>query len=105
MLYLYVRNNDSADMRPLYFVPDRFSTLLSDTGSGGGVYFSVSPVESVDLPMRILCGRACVLLAGGMSCEQIYRVLQIEDVSYFENCFKSYNGISSEEYRSWALSL
>jgi hypothetical protein len=92
-------------MRPLYFVPDRFSQLLSDTGSGGGVYFSLSPIESEDLPMRILCGRACVLLAGGMSCEQIYAALQIENILYFEKCFRSYNGISPEDYRSWVLSV
>lgn len=55
--------------------------------------------------MRILCGRACVLLAGGMTCDQAYLVLKIENISYFESRFREYNGTSPEEYRSWAVSL
>ena len=103
LLYLLPGNNDSADMRPLYFVPERFSPLLSDAAGRGGVYFSLSPHEDEDLPLRLLCGRACVLLAGGLSCDHIYRVLQIGDIPYFNNCFRSYNSMSLEEYQSWAL--
>jgi len=91
-------------MRPLYFVPDRISPLLSDAGNGP-VYFSTAPYESEDLSLRILCGRACILLARGMDWAALCRTMQIEDIDYFESCFKEYNGLSPDEYRRWALSL
>lgn len=96
--------NDSADMRPPYFVPDRFSPLLSDA-QGGSVYFSMTPYESEDLYLRILCGRACVLLARGMPFEEVYKCLKIEDIPYFEQCFVQYNGINPHEYSLWVRSL
>ncbi|MDC7234493.1 MAG: hypothetical protein PQJ58_14770 [Spirochaetales bacterium] len=89
-------------MRPLYIVPDNCSSALN-TSEGKGVYFSVHVPE--DLPLRILCGRACVLLSRGMNPEEVYRVLGIEDVSRFEDCFTAYNGMGCREYGQWAESL
>lgn len=103
MLHFLTPCNDSGPMRPPYFVPESYSALLSE--AVGGEFFSLSPMDREDLPLRVLCGRACRLLARGMESDELYRRLNITDIPYFEDCFRSYTGLSSGEYRSWALNL
>ncbi len=82
-----------------YFVPDRFSPLLSE--GGGGIYFSISPFRTEDLTLRVLCGRACLLMQKGLSPEQSLAALDIENTDLFFECFRGYTGMSPEGYALW----
>ena len=102
MLDFMVDEYDTADMRPLYFVPDFTSAILSDHNSGGGVYFSLRASPPEDLNIRVYCSMACRFLSQGTSWEDILMRLGFSGEDLLLPHFQKYTGMTPEMYAKWS---
>jgi hypothetical protein len=93
---------DTADMRPLYFIPDITSPIVSDHASEGGVYFSLCPVQPEDLNIRVYCNMACRYLSRGFSWEDVLIKLGLNGEDLLKPHFEKYTGMSPELFALWS---
>jgi hypothetical protein len=94
---------DTADMRPLYFVPEFISSILSDHGPDGGIFFSIKNSNPEDLNICFYCNMACRYLSEGESWDDILIKLGFPGEDLLQTYFHDFTGMSPDMYAKWCL--